>query len=69
MQEVLAKHQKIFETPKGLPPFSGEQYRIIPLISRSHPPNVARIGTHFPKRMKEKKSSRPIKDKIHSPKH
>ena len=47
LQQLLDKHQHIFETLKGLPPCKGEHDHNIPLIPRSQPPNVRLYSNPF----------------------
>jgi hypothetical protein len=40
LQALLSKHQTVFSTPQGLPPFRGVHDHSIPLVPRSLPPNI-----------------------------
>jgi hypothetical protein len=40
LQAILSKHQLVFSTPQGLPPFHGVHDHSIPLVPGSLPPNI-----------------------------
>jgi hypothetical protein len=40
LQAILSKHQLVFSTPQGLPPFCGVHYHSIPLVLGSLPPII-----------------------------
>jgi hypothetical protein len=40
LQTILSKHQLVFSTPQGLPHSCGVDDHSIPLVPRSHPPNI-----------------------------
>jgi hypothetical protein len=40
LQALLSKHQMVFSTPQGLPPFHGVHDHSIPLVLESLPPNI-----------------------------
>jgi hypothetical protein len=40
LQALLSKHQMVFSTPQGLPPFHGVHNHSIPLVPGSLPPNI-----------------------------
>jgi hypothetical protein len=40
LEALLSKHQMVFSTPQGLPPFCGVHDHSIPLVPGSLPPNI-----------------------------